>query len=104
MSLDALKKKPGYVSLAQHFSASYGAAGLKHFRVAQRNLANSLAAYSLVCYIFQIKDRLVCELLFTLLRHAHSLLYHYPVQNFQYTKVQACSQTADKFLETSLRA
>jgi phosphatidylinositol kinase/protein kinase (PI-3 family) len=63
MSLDALKKKPGYVSLAQHFSASYGAAGLKHFRIAQKNLANSLAAYSLVCYIFQIKDRLVYALL-----------------------------------------
>ncbi|KAG5181288.1 kinase-like domain-containing protein [Tribonema minus] len=57
MSLDALKKRPGYVSLAQHFSASYGGAGSKQHRSAQRNLAHSLAAYSLVCYVFQIKDR-----------------------------------------------
>lgn len=59
MSLDALKKRPGYVSLAQHFTATYGGAGTKTYRTAQRNLAHSLAAYSLVCYIFQIKDRLV---------------------------------------------
>jgi len=56
LSLDALKKKDGYVSLAHHFQASYGhdAARLGQ---AKRSFITSLAAYSLVCYMFQIKDR-----------------------------------------------
>jgi len=56
LSLDALKKKDGYVSLAHHFQATYGhdAARLTQ---AKRSFITSLAAYSLVCYVFQIKDR-----------------------------------------------
>jgi len=54
LSLDALKKKEGYVSLAHHFEASYG-----HDRArlaqAKRAFITSLAAYSLVCYVIQVR-------------------------------------------------
>lgn len=56
LSLDALKKKDGYVSLAHHFQASYGHDAVR-LAQAKRSFITSLAAYSLVCYVFQIKDR-----------------------------------------------
>lgn len=56
LSLDALKKKDGYVSLARHFELSYGHDAARLTR-AKRSFVTSLAAYSLVCYLLQIKDR-----------------------------------------------
>ncbi|OQR86964.1 phosphatidylinositol kinase (PIK-H2) [Achlya hypogyna] len=56
-SLDALKKHKEYKSLRAHFERTYGDPGSTGFRTAQRNFVQSLAAYSLVCYILQIKDR-----------------------------------------------
>lgn len=58
-SLDALKKKLGYQSLRAHFERTYGAGDVnsKDFKTAQRNFLQSLAAYSIVCYLLQIKDR-----------------------------------------------
>lgn len=56
LSLDALKKKDGYVSLARHFELSYGHDATR-LSNAKRSFITSLAAYSLVCYLLQIKDR-----------------------------------------------
>jgi hypothetical protein len=56
MSLDALKKTPGFTTLSQHFQKMYGLSSERLYS-AQQNFVSSLAAYSLVCYIFQIKDR-----------------------------------------------
>jgi phosphatidylinositol 4-kinase B len=58
-SLDALKKKPGYQSLRAHFEQTHGGGDVhsKVFKAAQRNFLHSLVAYSLVCYLLQIKDR-----------------------------------------------
>lgn len=56
LSLDALKKKEGYVSLARHFEVSYGH-DKSQLAQAKRCFISSLAAYSLVCYLLQIKDR-----------------------------------------------
>jgi len=55
--VDALKKNPGFVSLRDHFERTYGEPTSKRFLEAQRNFVNSLAAYSLACYVLQIKDR-----------------------------------------------
>lgn len=44
-------------SLRDHFIAKCGGAGTPAFVRAQRCFAESLAAYSLVCYLLQIKDR-----------------------------------------------
>lgn len=54
-SLDSLKKKSGYAGLQAHFEKSYGTGDA--FKKAQRNFLHSLAAYSVVCYLLQIKDR-----------------------------------------------
>lgn len=64
-SLDSLKKRKDYTGLRDHFERTYGkptgsdfATGKQHpLRVAQRNFLHSLVAYSIVCYLLQIKDR-----------------------------------------------
>lgn len=56
-SLHAVKaKSPPGTSLRDHFVAKFGQ-GTPAFARAQRNFVESLAAYSLVCYVLQIKDR-----------------------------------------------
>lgn len=58
-SLDALKKRKDYQGLRSHFERTYGGGDTnsKAFKTAQRNFLHSLVAYSLVCYLLQIKDR-----------------------------------------------
>mmetsp|Transcript_7120 Transcript_7120/g.27276 ORF Transcript_7120/g.27276 Transcript_7120/m.27276 type:complete len:1168 (-) Transcript_7120:205-3708(-) len=56
MSLDALKKKNEGMSLSDYFVKTYGA-GEAELVKARYKFASSLAAYSLACYLFQIKDR-----------------------------------------------
>lgn len=58
-SLDALKKRSEYQGLRKHFEYTYGGGNStsKEFKAAQRNFLQSLVAYSLVCYLLQIKDR-----------------------------------------------
>lgn len=53
-SISALKKTHKGASLRQIFLDRYGAAG---FEQAKANFSHSLAGYSLVCYLLQIKDR-----------------------------------------------
>jgi len=43
-------------SLLRHFEATYGS-GTPRFETARWHFASSLAAYSVVCYVFAIKDR-----------------------------------------------
>ncbi|KAK4528619.1 hypothetical protein GAYE_SCF62G6564 [Galdieria yellowstonensis] len=58
VSLHALKKRtPNFISLLDYFERVYGPKESKRFRTAQRNFAESMAGYSLVCYLLQIKDR-----------------------------------------------
>lgn len=56
-SLDQLKKRPGFVTLRQHYERHYGAPSSARFVAAQKNFAASLAAYSVACYVLAIKDR-----------------------------------------------
>ncbi|CAN0433692.1 unnamed protein product, partial [Hapterophycus canaliculatus] len=44
-------------SLTGFFEARFGAKGSDGFRQAQRRFIESLAAYSIACYLLQIKDR-----------------------------------------------
>ena len=46
-------------SLTGFFEARFGAKGSEGFRQAQRRFIESLAAYSIACYLLQIKDRWV---------------------------------------------
>ncbi|GJQ13773.1 hypothetical protein GpartN1_g5564.t1 [Galdieria partita] len=58
VSLHALKKRtPNFVTLLDYFERVYGPKDSKRFRKAQRNFVESMAGYSLVCYLLQIKDR-----------------------------------------------
>ncbi|KAA1471153.1 kinase-like protein [Dentipellis sp. KUC8613] len=47
----------GHVSLMDHFKNTYGSPSSARFARAQRNFAKSLAGYSIVTYLLQIKDR-----------------------------------------------
>ncbi|KAG1756746.1 kinase-like protein [Suillus paluster] len=47
----------GYVTLLDHFKSTYGDPSTTKFVRAQRNFAKSLAGYSIVTYLLQIKDR-----------------------------------------------
>ncbi|KAL0946876.1 hypothetical protein HGRIS_013042 [Hohenbuehelia grisea] len=47
----------GHVTLLDHFKQTYGDPSSAKFARAQRNFAKSLAGYSLVSYLLQIKDR-----------------------------------------------
>lgn len=57
-SIHAIKSNyaPG-MSLREHFIQKNGPSGSSTFVKAQRNFVESLAAYSLVCYFLQIRDR-----------------------------------------------
>ncbi|KAE9032619.1 hypothetical protein PR003_g10074 [Phytophthora rubi] len=69
MSLDGIKKTPGFKNLRSHFEQMYGGVtnntegaardgdGAELLRQAKLNFIHSLAAYSIVCYILAIKDR-----------------------------------------------
>lgn len=59
MSIDSIKKSaPANVtSLAQFFENHFGPVRSKRFRDAQKCFVQSLAGYSLLCFVLQIKDR-----------------------------------------------
>ena len=58
LSIDSIKKKMGAESkLVDYFLQQFGNSKSKKFRRARDNFLSSLAAYSLVCYVLQIKDR-----------------------------------------------
>jgi phosphatidylinositol 4-kinase B len=57
-SLHAVKSRaPRGSTLKQHFESIYNGYGSPEFRVAQRNFVESLAGYSILTYLLQIKDR-----------------------------------------------
>lgn len=56
LSLDALKKTPGFTNLSTFFQKTFGASP-ERLLAAKRNFVSSLAAYSLFCYLLQVKDR-----------------------------------------------
>ncbi|KAI9914406.1 hypothetical protein PsorP6_008350 [Peronosclerospora sorghi] len=57
VSLDALKKRDNYTTLADHFLKSYGQADSPPYKTAMTDFVRSMAAYFLACYFLQIKDR-----------------------------------------------
>jgi len=54
-------KKQSRLSLIDYFVKEFGAQTTEEFLVAQRNFVESCAAYSLVTYLLQVKDRSVGE-------------------------------------------
>eukprot|EP01125_Pyxidicula_operculata_P009787 TRINITY_DN3215_c0_g1_i3.p1 TRINITY_DN3215_c0_g1~~TRINITY_DN3215_c0_g1_i3.p1 ORF type:complete len:246 (+),score=30.81 TRINITY_DN3215_c0_g1_i3:821-1558(+) len=57
ISIHGLKKSLNIDSLRTYFLQAYGVGDSPRFIKAQTNFCESLAAYSLVCYLLQIKDR-----------------------------------------------
>lgn len=58
VSLHVLKKRtPNFSSLLNYFERAYGRVGTSGFHQAQRRFIQSMAAYSVVTYLLQIKDR-----------------------------------------------
>lgn len=56
LSLDGLKKSPGFTTLANFFDKTYSTSP-ERLDVAKKSFVSSLAAYSLACYVLFIKDR-----------------------------------------------
>lgn len=59
LSVSSIKEKTGgpNPTIVDYFTKQFGKKGSKRYQVAVDNFTNSLCAYSLVCYILQIKDR-----------------------------------------------
>lgn len=59
MSIDQIKKKlpAGMSTLKDYFLYNFGGQRNQLYKDARKNFCRSLAGYSLVCYILQIKDR-----------------------------------------------
>lgn len=57
ISLDALKKAPGFTTLSNYFQKTYKSISEERLQIAKYNFVSSLAAYSLFSYLLQIKDR-----------------------------------------------
>jgi phosphatidylinositol kinase/protein kinase (PI-3 family) len=59
MSIDAIKKKlpDGLNNLKDYFLCNFGSEDSKCYKKARNEFCRSLAGYSLVCYILNIKDR-----------------------------------------------
>ncbi|OQR99035.1 phosphatidylinositol kinase (PIK-J) [Achlya hypogyna] len=58
ISLDSLKRNhPNFVSLADFFETRFGDATTSSGQAARKAFVESVAAYSIVCYLLQIKDR-----------------------------------------------
>ncbi|KAL7051140.1 hypothetical protein ACKWTF_004350 [Chironomus riparius] len=56
VSLHQIKKNSNK-SLREYFIDEYGGEMTDNFKMAQRNFMQSCAAYSLICYLLQVKDR-----------------------------------------------
>ena len=52
-------KKHSKMSLLEYFESEFGPQNSEEFLTAQRNFVQSCAGYCLVCYLMQVKDRLV---------------------------------------------
>ena len=57
ISIDALKKATDRATLLDHFNSQYGDEDSREAKKARKEFMRSLAGYSLLCYILQIKDR-----------------------------------------------
>ena len=58
ISIDSLKKNdPNYSDLKGFFEKHFGPPGSDEYEGAKANFVESLAAYSIVCFLLQIKDR-----------------------------------------------
>ncbi|KAK4534240.1 hypothetical protein CDCA_CDCA01G0265 [Cyanidium caldarium] len=58
VSVHSLKKRtPGFVSLRDYFERAYGGPSSATFCKALRNFVESMAGYSLVTYLLQVRDR-----------------------------------------------
>ena len=52
-------KKQSKMTLLQYFEHEFGPQNSEEFLTAQKNFVQSCAAYCLVCYLMQVKDRYV---------------------------------------------
>jgi phosphatidylinositol 4-kinase len=57
MSIDSLRKKLPDLDMKQFFEVQFGEIGSDPYENAKANFVESLAAYSIVCFLLQIKDR-----------------------------------------------
>lgn len=61
VSLHQIKKNSSK-SLRDYFVDEYGSPESEDFKIAQKNFIQSCAAYCLISYLLQVKDRFVTEM------------------------------------------
>jgi len=82
LSVDSLKKDtPNFTTLANFFQQCYGPKGSAGYKKAQRNFVESMAGYSIVCYLLQIKDRHNGNILLTSSGHVVHIDFGFMLSN-----------------------
>jgi phosphatidylinositol 4-kinase B len=83
ISIDGLKKALPFEhqTLYDYFCINMGKEGSRKFKSAQKEFMKSLAGYSLVCYILQIKDRHNGNILIDTLGHIIHIDFGYMLSN-----------------------
>lgn len=80
-SIDSLKRSHGVTSLPELFAALYGAPSSREHRHAVRNFCHSTAAWAIVCYFLQIKDRHNGNILLHALGHVVQIDFGFMMSN-----------------------
>ena len=93
MSLDYIKRRldergSGQGTLKEYFETNFGLRGTKGFENAVKSFTYSLSAYSLVCYILQIKDRHNANILLDNEGHIIHIDFGFMLTNYPKMKIE----------------
>lgn len=81
MSIDQVKKLTNCNSLHEYFLKVYDGPNSQNYKIAQRNFVESMAAYSIVCYLLSIKDRHNGNILIDITGHIVHIDYGFMLSN-----------------------
>lgn len=78
-------KKQSKMSLMEYFQQEFGPVNSEAFLTAQKNFVESCAAYCIICYLIQVKDRFVKCPYDTLAEYSNSITLGVLTNYFEFT-------------------